>query len=65
MILAKRSLIITPIELNGGYRDFFDVVAIQVQTETGNTQFVSVYAPPTIAIPSDCWIELLLFITGP
>lgn len=59
MILAKRNLIITPIDLNGRYKEFFDVVAIVLQTETGDMGFVSVYAPPGIDIPPVCWLELM------
>lgn len=59
LLLVKNTLVVTPINIGTSILSKIDAVRVSIDSEMGPLQILSVYAPPSLKIPSSTWEELI------
>lgn len=65
MILVRNNLIVSPITISNLAQKHLDCVGINIFTAQYKIQFLGVYAPPNIKIPTKQWTDLIRNCTLP
>ena len=64
LILARDSLVITPLLTDGPWEGLFDVVGIRGSSTIGPLNILAVYSPPNARVALDIWSPLIDSVGG-